>query len=65
MSAKSVERVSSPNYFADLQLTVIELATLVTGPSNFTTELRPGRDSIVGPGILDGTKSWGLTQNVC
>ena len=41
MSATSVERVSSPNRFAELQLTGIEPATLVTGPSNSTTELRP------------------------
>ena len=41
MSATSVERVSSPNRFAELQLTGIELATLVTIPSNSTTELRP------------------------
>ena len=32
---------TSPNHFAELQLTGIEPATLVTGPSNFTTELHP------------------------
>ena len=41
MSATGVEGVSSPNHFAELQLAGIELATLVTGPSNSTTELRP------------------------
>ena len=41
MIATSVERVSSPNRFAELQLTGIKPATLVTGPSNSTTELRP------------------------
>ena len=35
MSWTSVERVSSPNHLAELQLTGIEPATLVTGPSNF------------------------------
>ena len=39
MSATSVERVSNPNHFAELQLTGIERPTLVTGPSNSTTEL--------------------------
>ena len=37
MSGTSVERVSSPNHFAELQLTGIEPETLVTGPSNSTT----------------------------
>ena len=41
MSATSVERDSSPNHLTELQLTGIEPATLVTGPSNSTTELRP------------------------
>ena len=41
MSATSVERVSSQKHFAELQLTGIEPATLVTGPSNSTTEVRP------------------------
>ena len=41
VSATIVERVSSPNHFAELQLTGIEPATLVTGPSNSTTELSP------------------------
>ena len=41
MSATSVERVSNPTHFAELQLTGIKPATLVTGPVNSTTELRP------------------------
>ena len=46
MSATSVEMVSSPNNFAELQLTGIEPAILVTGPSNYTTEVRPLRITI-------------------
>ena len=41
MSSTSVERVSSPIHFAELQLTGIEPANLVTGPGNSTTEQRP------------------------
>ena len=37
----SVERVSRPNRFAELQLAGIESATLVIGPSNYNTELHP------------------------
>ena len=41
MSATSVERVSSPNHFAELHLTGSEPPTLVIGPSNYSAELCP------------------------
>ena len=41
MSETSMKSGSSPNQFAELQLTGIEPATLVPGPINSTTELCP------------------------
>ena len=38
----SVERISSPNYFAKLQLIGIKLPTIVTVLSNSTSEQCPG-----------------------